>query len=242
MSFVCVHTSLFIMKELASCVFQTQIKSFFQHICQCKCQPPHWEGEICGLIQQSQWREKMQSHCEQIDEDDLFLLPPLSPQSSLITKDIRDNVGGRECQKGKEKRTKVCWCVKADKVGSSVATFSYLMADLSKCIGSLLGSVAVRLERNCTKILPSIRSVLIRLAQPSSSSCIWISGRAGAGVAHVPELLRVPSAACQYAQDTVDQCLLNHFPNRGNDNYKKWRLCTLCKCCAMTLEPNGPSY
>ena len=27
----------------------------------------------------------MQSHCEQIDEDDLFLHPP-SPQSSLITK------------------------------------------------------------------------------------------------------------------------------------------------------------
>lgn len=48
----------------------------------------------------------MQSHCEQIDEDDLS---PPSPQSSLITKkDIRDNVGGRECQKGKEKMTKVC--------------------------------------------------------------------------------------------------------------------------------------
>lgn len=132
--------------------------------------------------------------------------------------------------------------MKADKVGDGVATFSYLMADLSKCIGSLLGSVGVRLERNCTKILPSIRSVLIRLAQPSSSSRIWISGRTAAGVAHAPGPLRVPSAACQYARDTVDQCLLNHFPNRGNDNYKKWRLCTLCKCCAMTLEPNGPSY
>lgn len=132
--------------------------------------------------------------------------------------------------------------MKADKVESSVATFSYLMADLSKCIGSLLGSVTAWLERNGTKILPSIRSVLIRLAHPSSSSCIWISGRTRAGVAHVTGLLRVPSAACQYARDTVDQCLLNHFPNRGNDNYKKWRLCTLCKCCAMTLEPNGPSY
>lgn len=132
--------------------------------------------------------------------------------------------------------------MKADKVWSSVATFSYLMADLSKCIWSLPGSVAVRLDGNCTKIVPSIRSVLIRLAQPSSSSCIWISGRAEAGVAHVPRLLRVPSAACQYARDTVDQCLLNHFPNRENDNYKKWRLCTLCKCCAMTLEPNGHSY
>lgn len=142
----------------------------------------------------------------------------------------------------KKKRTKVCWSVKADKVGSSVATFSYLMADLSKCISSLLGSVAVQRERNCTKNLLSIQSVLIRLVHPSASSCIWISGQTGAGVAHVPGLLRVPSAACQYAQNTVDQCLLNHFPNRGNDNYKKWRLCTLCKCCAMTLEPNGPSY
>lgn len=166
--------------------------------------------------------------------------PPPSPQSLLIPKKISDNVGGRECQKGREKRTKVCWCVKADKVRSSVATFPYLMADLSKCIESLLGSVAAQLERNCTKILPSIRSVLIRLAHPSS--CIWISGPTGAGVAHVPGLLRVPSTACQYARDTVDQCLLNHFPNRGNDNYKKWQLCTLCKCCAMTLEPNGPSY
>lgn len=105
-----------------------------------------------------------------------------------------------------------------------------------------VASVAARCERRCTKILPSIQSVLIRLACPSASSRIWISGRAGAGVAHVPGSLRVPSTACQYAQNTADQCLLNHFPNRGNDNYKKWRLCTLCKCCAMTLEPNGPSY
>lgn len=39
----------------------------------------------------------------------------------------------------KKKRTKVCWCVKADKVVSSVATFFYLMAGLSKCISSLSG-------------------------------------------------------------------------------------------------------
>jgi len=116
---------------------------------------------------------EMQSRCERMDEDDLFL------RTRSLQKDIGDNVGGRECQKENEKRTKVCWCVKADNVGSSVLTFSYLIADLSKCIGSLLGSVAVWLERNCTKIPPSIRSVLIRLAHPSSSSCIWISGRSG---------------------------------------------------------------
>lgn len=239
-----VHTSLFIMIELASCVLQTKIRSLFQHGCHCKCvslplrkrniwfhtpEPVERENTIPSWA--NRWR---------------WLTPPPHPHLPLrawsLQKKISDNVGGRECQKGKEKRTKVCWCVKADKVRSSVATFSYLMADLSKCIGSLPGSVAVRLWRNCTKILPSIRSVLIRLAQPSASSCIWISGRTGAGVAHVPGLLRVPSPACQYAWDNVDQCLLNHFPNRGNDNYKKWRLCTLCKCCAMTLEPNGPSY
>lgn len=62
------------------------------------------------------------------------------------------------------------------------------------------------------KILPSIRSVLIRLALRSSAACIWISGGARAGVAHVPRPLRVPSAACQYAPGAVDQCLLNHFP------------------------------
>lgn len=46
----------------------------------------------------------------------------------------------RSVQKGKrKKRTKVCWCVKADKVVSSVATFFYLMAGLSKCISSLSG-------------------------------------------------------------------------------------------------------
>lgn len=144
------------MKESASCCFaKTRSNPYFNTFATCKCQPPRWEGEICGLAQQSQWRGKMQSHSEQIDEDDLF--SPSSSQPSELAhykKDIRDNAGGRECQKGKEKRTKVCWCVKADKVGSSVATFSYLMADLSKCIGSLLASVAVRLERNCTKIPP----------------------------------------------------------------------------------------
>lgn len=246
-SHLVVHTSLFIMTEFASCVLQTKIRSLFQHVFLLQvCQPP-------PLRKRNIW-----SHTpEPVERENAipswanrwrWLTPPPRPPISLSElghykkKKISDNVGGRECQKGKEKRTKVCWCVKADKVRSSVATFPYLMADLSKCIGSLLGSVAVRLWRNCTKILPSIRSVLIRLARPSASSCIWISGRTGAGVAHVPGLLRVPSAACQYAWDNVDQCLLNHFPNRGNDNYKKWRLCTLCKCCAMTLEPNGPSY
>lgn len=49
----------------------------------------------------------MQSHCEQIDEDDLLLpLPALRARS--LQKDIRDNVGGRECQKGNEKGTEVC--------------------------------------------------------------------------------------------------------------------------------------
>lgn len=36
---------------------------------------------------------------------------------------------------GAEKE-KVCWCVEADKVRSRVATSSYLMADVSKCIWS----------------------------------------------------------------------------------------------------------
>lgn len=120
---------------------------------------------------------------------------------------------------------KVCWCREADKSASC-----YLMAAVSKCIWSR------------AQILPSIRSLLIRLAPPWLPSAIWISGRADAGVAHAPRALRVPSAACQYAPDAADQCLLNHSPNRENDNYKKWRLCTLCKCCAMTLEPNGHSY
>lgn len=44
--------------------------------------------------------------------------------------------------------------MKADKVGSSVATFSYLMADLSKCIWSLLGSVAVRAREKLHKDSP----------------------------------------------------------------------------------------
>lgn len=97
-------------------------------------------------------------------------------------------------------------------------------------------------SRETERIFLSIWSVIIRLARLSSSSCVWISGQTRAGVAHVPGLLRVPLAICQYAQDDMDQSLLNHFPNRGNDNYKKWRLCTLYKCCAMTLEPNGSSY
>lgn len=50
---------------------------------------------------------KRQSHCEQIDEDDLFL-SPLALRARSLQKDLIDNVGGRECQKGKEKRTKVC--------------------------------------------------------------------------------------------------------------------------------------
>lgn len=167
----------------------------------------------------------------------------LSPQSSLITKKkISETMSVAEnAKRGKKKGPKFADVWKQIKSGVALQ-LSLIWSDLSKCIGSLLGSVVVRLERNRTKILTSIRSVLIRLAHPSSSFCIRISGRTEAGVTHVTGLLRVPSAACQYAQDTVDQCLLNHFPNRGNDNYKKWRLCTLCKCCAMTLEPNGPSY
>lgn len=171
-----------------------------------------------------------------------WLISPLALSAPSFQKRYQRQRRWERMPKGGGKRTKVWWCAKADKVRGSVRTFSYLMADLCKCIGSLFGSVATQRARNRTKILLSIRSVLIRLAQPSSRRCIWISGRTGAGVAHGPGPLRVPSAACQYARDTLDQCLLNHFPNRGNDNYKKWRLCTLCKCCAMTLEPNGPSY
>lgn len=107
---------------------------------------------------------------------------------------------------------------------------NFLLSDGSKCI------------RSGAQILPSIRSLLIRLAPPSLPAGIRISGRADAGVTHAPRALRVPAATCQYAPDAADQCLLNHSPNRENDNYKKWRLCTLCKCCAMTLEPNGHSY
>lgn len=150
-SLVCVHTSLSITKEFSSFVLQSQIKSLFQHICHCMCQPRRrnmWslmpkpvERENAIPSWANRWRWLI-SH-------------PLALRArSLQKKDIRDNVGGRECQKGKEKRTKVCWCVKADKVGSSVATFSYLMADLSKCIESLLGSVAAWLREKLHKDSP----------------------------------------------------------------------------------------
>lgn len=241
-----IHTSLWSVNErqewrnFPPCVQQTQIKYVFQHF-------RLSEGLRTGTIWSQPPKLIGGGKCNPtvIKQMKMTSVAPHHGSSMLAhsKNDIRGNVGGGGCQKGKgKKRTKVCWCVKADKVAGSVGTFFYLMAGLSKCISSLLGSVAVQCERRCTKILPSIQSVLIRLACPSASSRIWISGRAGAGVAHVPGSLRVPSTACQYAQNTADQCLLNHFPNRGNDNYKKWRLCTLCKCCAMTLEPNGPSY
>lgn len=116
-------------------------------------------------------------------------------------------VGCIDYKKGKEK---VCWCVKADKVWSNVATLLNQMVDLSKFIRRIPGSVAVQYGRHCTKILPSIRSLLIRLVRPSSSFYIWISGWTKAGVTRAPRLLRAPSTACQYAWNTADQCLLNH--------------------------------
>lgn len=162
---------------------------------------------------------------------------PLTLKEMSLTKLVAEKTKGV-----KKERTKLCRCVTTDKVGSSVTTVSYQMMALPKCIGGILGSLTVQLQRNSLKIVSSIRSALIWLLRPSSSSCIWIKGRTGARLTHDPGSLRVPSVACRYAQNTVDQCLLNHFPNRENDNYKKWRLCTLCKCCAMTLEPNGLSY
>lgn len=230
------------MKEFASCVLQTKIKSLFQHICHCECQSPCWEGEIYGLIHQSQWRGKMQSHSEQIDEDDLFPPPPTQRVGSLQKKISETTLVAENAKRGKKKGPKFADVWKQIKSAVALQLSLIWWRTFLNVSGASSAQWPSGLERNCTKILPSIRSVLIRLAHPSSSSCIWISAWPGAGFAHVPGLLRVPSAACQYARDTMDQCLLNHFPNRGNDNYKKWRLCTLCKCCAMTLEPNGPSY
>lgn len=197
-----------------------------------------WEQELYGLNHQSSL-EGGKCNPTVIKQMKMTSVAPHHGSSMLAhsRNDIRGNVGGGGCKKGKEKKGP-----KFADVWRQIKSWAALQLFFIWWRAFLNVSVAVRCERRCTKILPSIQSVLIRLARPSASSRIWISGRAGAGVAHVLGSLRVPSTACQYAQNTADQCLLNHFPNRGNDNYKKWRFCTLCKCCAMTLEPNGPSY
>lgn len=200
-----------------------------------------WEQELYGL-----------NHQSSLEGGNVILLwsnrwrwpqslPTTGPQCLRIPEMISEATLVAECAK-REKKKKGPKFADVWRQIKSWAALQLFFIWWRAFLNVSVASVAVRCERRCTKILPSIQSVLIRLACPSASSRIWISGRAGAGVAHVPGSLRVPSTACQYAQNTADQCLLNHFPNRGNDNYKKWRLCTLCKCCAMTLEPNGPSY
>lgn len=238
-----IHTSLWSVNErqewrnFPPCVQQTQIKYVFQHFCLS-------EGLRTGTIWSQPPKLIGRGKCNPtvIKQMKMTSVAPHHGSSMLAhsRNDIRGNVGGGVCKKGKEKKGP-----KFADVWRQIKSWAALQLFFiwwRAFLNVSVASVAVRCERRCTKILPSIQSVLIRLACPSASSRIWISGRAGAGVAHVPGSLRVPSTACQYAQNTADQCLLNHFPNRGNDNYKKWRLCTLCKCCAMTLEPNGPSY
>lgn len=99
-----------------------------------------WEQELYGL-----------NHQSSLEGGNVILLwsnrwrwpqslPTTGPRCLRIPEMISEATLVAECAKReKKKRTKVCWCVKADKVVSSVATFFYLMAGLSKCISSLSG-------------------------------------------------------------------------------------------------------
>lgn len=83
-------------------VFQTQLK-WFHHICHVSTSLLRGSNIVYGFRTAEPVEGELLSHCEQIDEDDLFLTP-LALRVGSLQEDIRDNVGGRECQMGNEKR------------------------------------------------------------------------------------------------------------------------------------------
>lgn len=135
-----IHTSLWSVnkrqewRNFPPCVQQTQIKYVFQHFCLS-------EGLRTGTIWSQPPKLIGGGKCNPtvIKQMKMTSVPP-HHGSSMLPEMISEATLVAECAKReKKKRTKVCWCVKADKVVSSVATFFYLMAGLSKCISSLSG-------------------------------------------------------------------------------------------------------
>lgn len=96
-------------RNLLLVFLQTQIKSLFQHICYCKCvNPPSGKDMV------SYTRASGEGKCNPFVSKWMKMTyppssphPPVPPQAlraCSLQKKISDNFGGRECQKGKEKK------------------------------------------------------------------------------------------------------------------------------------------